>query len=178
MLIQEQLDDLRTRAIAATPGPWKPDYRQMYVFDEAEVNICCQIRGYGDMAYTHSDAAREAQMRANNAFIAAANPSVILQLLDMVKRLEKERNWLADRVSEDSYGDVICPYHHMPQDTKCPLWVSYSGESPENDTLEAWKYMVFGDYDDPIDCCADRAKCWRYVASKAVDGMSNDDLQQ
>ena len=87
MLTPEHLSALRAKAQAATSGPWKPDYRQMYVFDEAEVNICCQIRGYGDMAYTHSDAAREAQMRANNAFIAAANPATVMRLLDVINTL-------------------------------------------------------------------------------------------
>jgi len=93
----------------------------------------------------------------------------------MVDRLEKEANWIADHVSEDSYGDMRCPYHHMPQDMKCPRWVSFSGERPENDTLEAWKYQVFGDPDDcdTVDCCVDRAKCWRYVARKAVEEAQN-----
>lgn len=133
MLIPEQLADLRAKAEAATPGPWKPDYRQMYVFDEAEVNICCQVRGYGGMAYTHSDAAREAQMRANNAFIVAANPATVLQLLDMVERLEKEADWLAQRLAE-----CCLSYSEAREDEEpcgfpcCPCEENCSRAEPDN----------------------------------------------
>lgn len=175
MLTTEQLADLRAKAEAATPGPWKPDYRQMYVFDEAEVNICCQIRGYGDMAYTHSDAAREAQMRANNAFIVAANPVVILKLLDMIARLEKERDWLAVHApAMNEYGDYWCPYRLMSQDKKCPMWTPDEADVPDDASLEEWKLCAFGDYDsDTVNCGTNHAKCWKHVASKAVEEAQN-----
>ena len=55
------------------------------------------------------------------------------------------------------------------------------GDSPEDDSYDAWKICVFGEYDfegDTINCGTDYTKCWRYVASKAVEGTLNDNTQR
>lgn len=105
-------------------------------------------------------------------FCDAANPATVLQLLDMVKRLEKEAEWLANHAPEmNEYGDYWCAYRFMPQDKKCPMWTQGDGDTPEDDSLEAWKRCAFGEesYTDTVNCRTNWTKCWREAARKAVE---------
>lgn len=81
MLTSEQLADLRAKAEAATPGPWITSKAPTGIWVEAPESAVALV---GD-----SFSGRE-QGPLNAAFIAAANPATILQLLDMVESLETE----------------------------------------------------------------------------------------
>lgn len=99
------LDTLEFRAVVATPGPWKTvDARAMSIYDE--------IRGADGerIATTYSTRNPFDQAEANAAFIAAANPTVVLELIaelrrvsDMVRKEREARNWLAAMLGEH-YG--------------------------------------------------------------------------
>lgn len=98
------LDTLEFRAVVATPGPWKTvDARAMSIYDE--------IRGADGerIATTYSTRNPFDQAEANAAYIAAANPAVVLELIatlrqamDMIKKEQEARNWLATMLGD--YG--------------------------------------------------------------------------
>lgn len=99
------LDTLEFRAVVATPGPWKTvDAHAMSIYDE--------IRGANGerIATTYSTRNPFDLAEANAAFIAAANPAVVLGLItelrrvsDMVRKEREARNWLATMLGEH-YG--------------------------------------------------------------------------
>lgn len=71
------IEDLKAKAIAATPGPWIAD--QYFVGTT-----------YG--RHNIVSGASEKQMSENAAFIAAANPSAILELIAELETTKAERN--------------------------------------------------------------------------------------
>lgn len=77
---------LRELALAATPGPWRSHNEQTHLgVSNAEIASHC-VRGDDDdrrLADVYSP-----NKIANAAFIAAANPSVVLGLLNEVERLQ------------------------------------------------------------------------------------------
>lgn len=118
VLTPEQLADLRQKANAATPGPWKADLRvgKAMVYPSKYTPNClcevpykevvCTIQGvYRDNAW-HMDK----QQDDNAKYLAAADPATILQLLDMIERLEREADWLAKILS------VTMGHDDMPED--------------------------------------------------------------
>lgn len=96
MLTPEQLTDLREKIRSATPGPWEvhSDFRLR----------CLEIEAlFGARKVVESDTnIRSGVIRKEDAtYIAAANPATILQLLDMIERLEKEADWLSSQLSDN-----------------------------------------------------------------------------
>jgi hypothetical protein len=78
-------DELRKIAEAATPGPWKPEMRVSNfcrIVEVADPETC--IAETGSWAPRHFD-----EMVANATFIAAANPAVVIELLDTIKTLRE-----------------------------------------------------------------------------------------
>lgn len=67
------LDALQAAAEAATPGPWTAD--------------CCRA---ANMVYGPSESIGVDAVRADAEFIAAANPAVVLELIQQVNRASKE----------------------------------------------------------------------------------------
>lgn len=85
------LEDLRRKAEAATPGPWVE--RDKSVRDARDDNLATADSWFNVTFYEEEDA----------AYIAAANPTVILSLLDRIKRLEEALHRCVERFSE--YGN-------------------------------------------------------------------------
>ena len=77
MMTDAELSALEAAAKAATPGPWE--------YDDADE----------DMAALGA----ENQRVKDAAYIAAANPSVILSLIAELRQTRAERDWLADYIS-------------------------------------------------------------------------------
>lgn len=75
------LDDLRERAEAATQGVWIAVGREVENADDELPDICSTI---DRPALDDSDT----QQCADAAYIAAANPDTIMQLLTYIERLE------------------------------------------------------------------------------------------
>jgi hypothetical protein len=88
-------DELRARALAATPGPWTfTNYEgsthvwcgramSSMVADNHTEGAVCRVRGVG----------AGLPIMENAAFIAAASPDVVLALLDEIAALRAERAW-------------------------------------------------------------------------------------
>ena len=79
---KEQIARLKELAEKATPGKWKNPGRQYIVSDiDPSEPIICDVIGNN--------------FRFDIAYIAAANPQVILELIAENERLERQVNWLA-----------------------------------------------------------------------------------
>ena len=90
------LDALEATAKAATPGPWRHPGRALVVsrMSEDEPLVCDCI------------SEQFAQAPKNAAYIAAANPAVVLALIATVRQAQAERDWLANDIATK---DGNCP---------------------------------------------------------------------
>lgn len=79
---------LETLAKAATPGPWQQHLVDDTTVTSTTLDVCCTFPDGGrndDVDF----AAPVEQHEANAAYIAAANPQVIISLIARVKELEE-----------------------------------------------------------------------------------------
>lgn len=158
MLTPEQLADLRGKAEAATPGPWANgetiddlfnadpiDWWLIYAGNDElgfPVKTICRATGYATEEeekearehHRHTGKIKDpGQGGRNAAYIAAANPVTVLQLLDMVERLEEEADWLAQRLAE-----CCLSYSEAREDEEtcgfpcCPCMENCSRAEPDN----------------------------------------------
>ena len=103
----EQRATLRKLAEGATPGPWMRLFGERTVYDRMEDGCRGNVIVRAD--HPHSKADGE-----NLDYIAAANPSAILQLLDYIETLEKDAaqqrtaEACAKAVERLISGDGIC----------------------------------------------------------------------
>lgn len=84
--------ELRRLAQAATPSPWVSHGR--YIGTPRHMSYIGEVR---DQCGNWSDTEKS---RADAAFIAAANPAAISELLDRLEAAEKVRDWNAERLEE------------------------------------------------------------------------------
>lgn len=84
--------ELRRLAQVATPGPWVSHGR--YIGTPRHMSYIGEVR---DQCGNWSDTEKS---RADAAFIAAANPAAISELLDRLEAAEKVRDWNAERLEE------------------------------------------------------------------------------
>lgn len=133
----EQLKELRKAAEEATPGPWigcgpsfgdyMPAYLNEVVVDrQGEEDDCYEV--------CRSPAGLDKESSCDMAYIAAANPATILQLLDYVESLERDAaryRYLRD----DGEGFDISVLERDTEDGE--LWVH--GYPPEelDDAIDA-----------------------------------------
>lgn len=95
--IQTNLDELEKLARAATPGPWVAEgpFVRAPADDEPRLRTMLEIDGPG-------------RDDATAGFIAAANPQVVLWLIEMVRdqevRLNDWREWISARNAEELRG--------------------------------------------------------------------------
>lgn len=79
-----ELDALEAAAKAATPGPWNtkegPDFSEIFAHDKNIALIGSQ----------HADA----------AYIAAANPAAVLELIAELRQTRAERDFILEQVDE------------------------------------------------------------------------------
>jgi hypothetical protein len=96
-------EELRQLALAATPGPWENSY-----VDQHRV----QCRGAGDEIVDTRYASEKppAERKANALFIAAANPTAVLALLDENVRLREALTWFVEN-DDTNEGDTPMPEH-------------------------------------------------------------------
>lgn len=89
------LSELKAAALAATPGPWESVYDDWSDGDDALISCgsrdgmvaIAKIEGGG--SESGYDEPFSSEQQANTAFIAAANPDVVLALLAHIEELEK-----------------------------------------------------------------------------------------
>ncbi len=80
------LDSLEALALKATPGPWHECPMQMFVFGPGGGDMIASTDDNGELLIRGHGA--RLPMEANAHFIAAANPSVILDLIRRVREAE------------------------------------------------------------------------------------------
>ena len=111
------INELRRLAQAATPGPWVSQGR--YIGTPRHMSYIGEVR---DQCGNWSDTEKS---RADSAFIAAANPAVISELLDRLEAAERERDWHADRC-EDAMNEcaALCAkIAKMEQQVPVAEWI-------------------------------------------------------
>lgn len=86
-------EELRRLAQAATPGPWEKGTIVGLQFPI----VCCAMDGIR-LNVAHVAGIRNGEGLNNAAFIAAANPAVVLELLDEIERLRAE----VERLQQDA----------------------------------------------------------------------------
>ena len=91
------LAELRAKAEAATPGPWTQDGHHMSLIIK-----CIAERGSPNARYLCGDYINVADAGENwmvdAPFIAAANPAVVLALIDRSEKAEAERTLACDEL--------------------------------------------------------------------------------
>ena len=90
------INELRRLAQAATPGPWVSQGR--YIGTPSHMSYIGEVR---DQCGNWSDTEKS---RADSAFIAAANPAAITELLDRLEAAEKERDDVAQQLVQSERG--------------------------------------------------------------------------
>lgn len=176
IISSEELQHLRERAEAATPGPWRnsdskvftgymPEKDRLYGSDN---DFICGLYDWEYHEYVD-----ESEEKANATFIAAANPQTIIRLLDELERLasgyktaneaaqelrvenarlNKEADWLADHCRE------FCESY------------SYCGECP---MFSGWLKRDHEDCGEIVGYRGEKHTAnWREAARKAAEGSN------
>ena len=118
------LDHLEAAAKAATPGPWRTSRKYGEHDDIVRTEWSTQSKKARDVLIGGARAfgrdhrghiriieAIGPQWEANAAYIAAANPAVVLELIAELRKARAERDWLANDIATK---DGNCP--PIPQD--------------------------------------------------------------
>lgn len=87
-LTNEDLLVLEEQAKKATPGPWSSGYKD-FIYAEIGYEVC-RVHVNHPMW--------EDQQYSNRQYIAAANPAVVLALINKVRELEQKNLKLVERV--------------------------------------------------------------------------------
>lgn len=103
----KQLATLETAAKNATPGPWEESPNPYFVHD-----------GHFTLAEIMS-----ANAENDAAYIAAANPAVVLELIADLRQARKERDWLAQQLSG------ACIWRRAEE---CPISCGVDDHCPRN----------------------------------------------
>ncbi|MEH0552538.1 hypothetical protein [Streptomyces sp. B21-101] len=162
------LDDIETRANAATPGPWCTDSWEIYQGTEYEPGLSMWIgetcRGTTDLE----------QDRADAAFVAAARTDVPA-LLAEIRRLRAElaeyevlnpqqcpKGVHADWLVDSEYAHV-CPW--CENERLRARVAELEGGANGPDTLPAWLHWRFGPHGQPwSDVPAEDQALWEHQA--------------
>lgn len=152
----ELLADLKAKAQAATPGPWEQHEHYPHVIVDGVLDPICEVNR-SPYAYTDS--------RTDAAYISAASPDVVLDMVSEIERLraenkrllveahdldssggemakdcrslEKEADWLAGNLEKACH--LVGPVCFTTART-CPIRCNVDNESTcENATTFAWR---------------------------------------
>ena len=97
------LDQLEAAAKAATPGPWVNTAG--YKIEVAATGTHC-ASAWERYTYEPDKEITSEKALANAAYIAAANPAVVLELVAELRKAQDERDWLANDIATK---DGNCP---------------------------------------------------------------------
>lgn len=99
-MTDDELDALEAAAKAATPGPWKH-----YNYKGSD---CVTVSGKVFLPRLEISV-------ADTAFIAAANPAAVLELIAELRQARRERDWLVERMP-----NTQCPDGKAECDARVP----------------------------------------------------------
>jgi hypothetical protein len=136
------LDDLESKAKAATPGPWNvfvcDDGKQWtgwplcisatnVLNSNGDERVIVRTGGFYPYEWDHGTSQDEAN--ANAAHIAAANPATMLALIARIRELEAEKARLVEALTPS--GDTKAAYHgEFSFSVTSHFW---------NDVVEEWE---------------------------------------
>ena len=104
--------DLKRLAEAATPGPWSPppqgfDFDRMYNpedFRGSVTQAALTANGVDPLLHVYGFGWSEGNLDADTAYIAAANPTVVLALLAEIEALREALGWF---VSDERFQVAV-----------------------------------------------------------------------
>lgn len=106
---QNKLNELKELAQKATPGPYKCEEMTAISLSNTDTDnsyyIVCTCDN--DNIAEFDDAINK---KANAEYFTAANPSVILALIDHIKQMKREQVWLAEQILCCSDEKTYCTY--------------------------------------------------------------------
>lgn len=153
-MTQEELAEIRELAEAATPGPWYGCFEPKENMIEARgakwvmglSPVSCPfteslIETCGEDVISSFECPKQVLISTDDfEYMVAANPKTVLALLDEVKRLRKERDWLLREVSQNNRMPVFCP---MPDRYECLYHVGRECKSREDEMrVGCWRTAV------------------------------------
>lgn len=102
MLTYERLANLRALAEAATSGPWHVGHTELKTHAQPLVYVHQRSGAvcYIGTKYRGKQRKLKAASDADAAFIATANPVMVIELIDEIERLYKEMDWLINRYDQ------------------------------------------------------------------------------
>lgn len=109
------LDKLEALSRAATPGPWSDEHN--YHLDRHYVN--CR-NGTKEVCECQHWVEENIDGNANAAFIAAANPAAVLELITELRQTKKERDWLADKLESIGGHPLLTTWVEAAKEATCP----------------------------------------------------------
>ena len=158
---KDQIARLKELAELATPGEWQHCFARGrwdgWIIDAQNRDILKEVSNF----------------RENAAFIAAANPAVVLALIERIERLEEdfeaaarsaaeesvkavkldeEADWLAEYSARDECSLETFGWDKNPEDR--PQWCDWHYDVNDN---------VYGS-----DCSGGCAECWRRMAQETI----------
>jgi hypothetical protein len=94
-ITHELLNGLRQKAEAATPGPWKVKIIQAGHSPGGWLRTCSWVlqNDQSDLPYTDDNGVK------NHTYMAAANPAVVLALIEEIEQLRSIKNELVEELS-------------------------------------------------------------------------------
>ena len=99
-MTEKELDALETVGQDATPGPWRTEGYSILRYSDGIASAqsngspeICNVLLDGD----YDPKTRHERALHNAAFIAAANPAAVLELIAELRQARRERDWLAEK---------------------------------------------------------------------------------
>lgn len=171
-ITHELLADLKAKAEKATPGPWNLIGEKKTIVTGSSGRLvsssthCMLFRPHLLDQATGTD---------NASFIAAANPAVVLALIEHIEQLERGNERLKIELHDmDSSGREM---HKDMQDLEREAdWLAEHGiemcpylKAIDKKDEPRWCKAKITDEDKLIDCTGTRRMCWRRMAREAVN---------
>lgn len=120
------IDQIEYAAKAATPGPWQN--AAGYKIEVAATGTHC-ASAWERYTYEPDKEITSEKAQANAAYIAAANPAVVLELIAELRKAQAERDWLAEMVI------AVHETGYCPPEGECPV---VNANPDHGDCVKCW----------------------------------------
>lgn len=152
---QADLDRIRTLAKAATLGPWEQHEHYPHVIVDGVLDPICEVNR-SPYAYTDS--------RTDAAYISAASPDVVLDMVSEIERLRAENKRLLVEAHDldSSGGEMAKDYRQLEKEAD---WLAEQLLACTDDNrIDTCRYTECG-------LCSniDTVALWREAAHRAVE---------
>lgn len=121
-MTEKELAALETAAKATTPGPWRTEGYSILRYSDGIASAqsngspeICNVLLDGD----YDPKTRHERALHNAAFIAAANPAAVLDLIAELRQARAERDWIAGHCDGVPCNGASCPYPPSKEMGRC-----------------------------------------------------------